>query len=65
MNRIGMNSAKWRVFNPNYKKGSPLVFNNSKIPSSFLVILAFLLLASLIAGGRLAIKYWKKWKSRK
>jgi hypothetical protein len=35
------------------------------VPSSLLVILAFLFLFGSISGGRLAIEYYKKWKNKK
>lgn len=63
--KMGMNSAKWRVYDPAFPKGTTLQPNIGKIPSTFWVILAFLGIITLIWGGRLAIKFFKKWRSRK
>lgn len=63
--RLGMNSAKWRIFDPNFTKGEIISYSTHKVPSSLLVILAFLFLFGSISGGRLALKYYKKWRNKK
>lgn len=63
--RVGMKSAKWHIFDPNFPRGTVISVGGGKIPASLSVLLAFLGILALIMGGKLLVKYYKQFRARK
>ncbi len=65
VHRANTNSAKWRIVQPDYPRGTIIRGDSNRGPGSVWVILIFFALFSAIGGGRLLLRQYKKWKSSK
>ena len=62
--KIGMNSAKWRIYPEKQEQDYPIFYQNS-LSVSLWMILATVIVILLVLGSRLLLRVYNKYKKNK